>query len=222
MRRALARRLEAARAAARTLRRDPRVALHKVAEAGRLRRRACPRTRSPCASRAGASARPSSSRTAPTARCGSSTASWSASGADEEQREPIAAEVDAVAPSALGDFYGFACSVLEQLRADEADARSLPASSSGRSTSTSRFELGPESAGRRANFGASPGDEDHDEPYLYVGPWTADVSGELWNATGFNGAELTYAELLEAGTSDGRRSTSWTSAIAFCRRPRVR
>jgi hypothetical protein len=49
----------------------------------------------------------------------------------------------------------------------------------------------------RANYGLSPGDEHHDEPYLYVGPW-AEVSGELWNAKGFAGAELTYSELLAA------------------------
>ena len=47
-----------------------------------------------------------------------------------------------------------------------------------------------EAAGQRANYGASPGDEDHAEPYVYVGPWTAEVDGELWNATGFTGAEL--------------------------------
>ena len=58
--------------------------------------------------------------------------------------------------------------------------------------------VGSEAAGTRCNLGASPGDESHPEPYLYVGPWDATVSGELWNATGFTGAELTHAELLEA------------------------
>jgi hypothetical protein len=48
-----------------------------------------------------------------------------------------------------------------------------------------------------ANYGFSPGDEGHDEPYAYVGPFTA-VEGELWNATGFSGAELGYAELQAA------------------------
>ena len=58
--------------------------------------------------------------------------------------------------------------------------------------------VGSEAAGTRCNLGASPGDESHPEPYLYVGLWDASVSGELWNATGFPGAELTHAELLEA------------------------
>jgi hypothetical protein len=114
----------------------------------------------------------------------------------EETREPLP-DVDIAAASALGDFYGFACSVLEQLRADEPDGdptlvRLWP------EHFDIAFELGSEAEGKRANLGASPGDEGHDEPYLYVGPWTAEVSGELWNATGFNGAELRYSELLEA------------------------
>jgi len=49
------------------------------------------------------------------------------------------------------------------------------------------------------NYGFSPGDADHDEPYAYVGPWSAEVSGELWNGQGFRGAELSYSELAGAG-----------------------
>lgn len=60
------------------------------------------------------------------------------------------------------------------------------------------LEAGAEAAGSRANYGGSPGDDDHPEPYLYVGPWTAEVRGALWNAAGFNGAELAYAELVAA------------------------
>jgi hypothetical protein len=58
------------------------------------------------------------------------------------------------------------------------------------------IEMGAEPL--RANYGFSPGDEGHPEPYAYVGPWTAEVSGELWNGDGFRGAELSYAELLSA------------------------
>ncbi len=38
--------------------------------------------------------------------------------------------------------------------------------------------------GRRVNLGGSPGDGFSDEPYLYVGPWTADRPGDpaFWNA----------------------------------------
>ena len=52
----------------------------------------------------------------------------------------------------------------------------------------------------RANYGVSPGDDEHREPYAYVGPWTAEVEGELWRATGFNGAEFDYASF--AGAED--------------------
>ena len=49
---------------------------------------------------------------------------------------------------------------------------------------------------RRAGYGVSPGDADHPEPYLYVGPWGDPPAGPDWTATGFRGAELGYAELL--------------------------
>jgi hypothetical protein len=120
----------------------------------------------------------------------------------EEARESLP-DVDPAAATALGDFYGLACSVLEQLRADETDGDPSLVQLWPEHFDLA-IELGSESAGQRANFGASPGDDQHDEPYLYVGPWSAEVSGELWNATGFKGAELGYSELLEA--EDQRQS----------------
>jgi hypothetical protein len=122
----------------------------------------------------------------------------------EEIGEPLPTEVDEASSRSLGDFYGFACSVLEQLRAD-----ALETEGSWVRLWPEHFdiavELGDDGAGKRANFGASPGDENHDEPYLYVGPFNTDLaSGELWNATGFPGAELRYSELLAA--EDQRRA----------------
>jgi hypothetical protein len=114
----------------------------------------------------------------------------------ELDEEPLA--VDPLASRALGAWYGFAESLLAALvdGATEADAATIPRLWPEHFDIA--IELGDESAGRRANYGASPGDGDHDEPYLYVGPWTAQVSGELWNARGFKGAELGYSELLES------------------------
>jgi hypothetical protein len=120
----------------------------------------------------------------------------------EENREPLPG-VDIAAASALGDFYGLACSALEQLRADEADGDPSLVQLWPEHFDIA-VELGSESAGQRANFGGSPGDDEHPEPYLYVGPWAAEVSGELWNANGFRGAELTYSELIAA--DDHRRA----------------
>jgi hypothetical protein len=60
------------------------------------------------------------------------------------------------------------------------------------------IEMGDEEAGLRANYGLSPGDGDQPEPYFYVGPWSAEPEGELWNASGFNGAELGYEQMAAA------------------------
>jgi hypothetical protein len=120
----------------------------------------------------------------------------------EETREPLPG-VDIAAATALGDLYGLGCSVLEQLRADETDGDASLVQLWPEHFDIA-IDLGSESAGQRATFGASPGDDDHGEPYLYVSPWTARVSGQLWNATGFNGAELPYAELIAA--ADHRRA----------------
>ena len=46
----------------------------------------------------------------------------------------------------------------------------------------------------RATYGVSPGDDEHPDPYAYVGPW-APREGAFWNAVGFKGAE---APVLDA------------------------
>jgi hypothetical protein len=99
--------------------------------------------------------------------------------------------VDAVAARALGDWYGFCCSLLEQLRADAS-----PADGAGRVQLWPEHfdlavDLGPD--GERANYGGSPGDEAHAEPYLYVGPWQR-REGDFWNET--FGASLPYSAIL--------------------------
>ena len=73
-------------------------------------------------------------------------------------------------------------------------------------------DLGSEAAQARATYGLSPGDEDHPEPYLYVAPWAPPATGDLWQATGFTGAELPYSELLDA--TDQRE----TALAFFCAR----
>jgi hypothetical protein len=107
-------------------------------------------------------------------------------------------QVEARAASFLGDWYGFAASVLEELRA-RAD---LGADPSRVQLWPEHFDLavdlGRETGGVRAGYGLSPGDDQHPELYLYVAPWVAPPAGELWGATGFTGAELTYEALLEA------------------------
>jgi hypothetical protein len=71
------------------------------------------------------------------------------------------------------------------------------------------FDVGLDAATSRGrvNVGASPGDDGHPEPYLYLGPWDADRPGDpaYWNAP--FGALLGHSELraaddpLDAATS---------------------
>jgi hypothetical protein len=99
--------------------------------------------------------------------------------------------VDAPSAHALGEWYGFCASVLEQLR-EEATPQDSPA----------RVQLWPE------NYGGSPGDAEHPEPYLYVGPWSPSATDCYWNEP--FGATLGYRQLLEA---DDQRE----AALAFLR-----
>jgi len=108
--------------------------------------------------------------------------------------EKLAVSVDGA--RFLADWYGFAWSVLEELRADlECDE-------------PSRVQLWPEHfdaafdcsiANRRATFGASPGDARSDAPYLYVvSPGISELSDQLWNSTSFEGAILPLSDLVDA------------------------
>lgn len=106
-------------------------------------------------------------------------------------------DVDGVASAAVGDWFGFATHVLERLRTSGAE-------------DMSRVELWPEhfdaaveggssDRGERASYGASPGDDDRPEPYLYITPWgQVDESDPFWNAESFTGAVLGHSELRAA------------------------
>ncbi len=91
---------------------------------------------------------------------------------------------DAPAARFLGDWFGFAASVLEELRA------SVPASEAPARVQLwpehfdLSVDLGDEAGGRRGTYGASPGDAEHPLPYVYVTPW-AEQSGSFWNEGSF-------------------------------------
>jgi hypothetical protein len=124
--------------------------------------------------------------------------------------DPDAAlSVDPDAARAIGDWYGFSCSVLEEVRvvAGATDSRTQ--------LWPEHFDLsadaGDEAAGTRGTFGSSPGDATHPQPYLYVTHWAADVAPDpFWNDPAFGGASLPYAALL--GVEDQR-----TAALDFFR-----
>lgn len=111
------------------------------------------------------------------------------------RREPIDG-VDRAAAAAVAEWFAFGAGVLEELLADADAALSPTPMQLWPEHFDLAIELGDESAGQRATYGASPGDEQHAEAYLYVATWTAPPAGALWNATAFSGAELPYAELI--------------------------
>jgi hypothetical protein len=107
-------------------------------------------------------------------------------------------DIDPAAAAALADFYELASRALARLGSSLPDDADVSDINLWPEHFDIAFEAGAEEAGRRANYGGSPGDDEHEQPYLYAGPWTAEVEGELWNATGFTGAELGYSDLLDA------------------------
>ena len=119
--------------------------------------------------------------------------------------------IDGEAADALADWFGFATAVLEQLR------RTAGATDVGRvqlwpEHFDPAVELGDADAGHRASYGASPGDDAHAEPYLFVAAWgDIDRAEPYWNDATFNGASLSYQELL--GADDPA-----TAALDFLRR----
>jgi hypothetical protein len=105
---------------------------------------------------------------------------------------------DEEAAEAVGDWFGFATLVLEQLRR-------IP--TAGEVTRVQlwpeHFDAAVEIAARGkapgASYGASAGDANHPEPHFYVAPWrTVDRGDTYWNDPAFNGASLSYRLLLEA------------------------
>lgn len=110
-------------------------------------------------------------------------------------------QVNAASADLLGRWYAVVAEALDAVLA-ETDAWANP----------SRAQLWPEHfdlaldvafdrsapGDQRVNLGGSPGDESHQMPYLYVGPWTGDRPGdaEFWNAP--FGAVMSSAQVLAA------------------------
>ncbi len=108
--------------------------------------------------------------------------------------EPLA--VNATTGIFLGEWFGFAWSVIEELRATPgAIDPERPQLWPGHFDPA--LAIGAVEAGR-ATYGCSPGDHSHDEPYLYVGAWgDVDRNDPYWNETTFNGASLPFSALAD-------------------------
>ena len=104
----------------------------------------------------------------------------------------------------LGDWFGFATSVLEELRLVGTTADAVGRVQLWPGHFDPAVEIGDAEAGSRATFGASPGDDSSAEPYLYVGAWgDVDAANPYWNATTFAGATLPFERLLAADDQRG-------------------
>ena len=122
--------------------------------------------------------------------------------------------VDAAAARALGDWYAFATDVLDAVRADAGPEDDATIVRIWPEHFDAAIDAGDEAAGRRATYGASPGDAHHAEPYLYASPWAGRID-PYFDDPGFRGAARTYSRL--AASPDPR-----AAALAFLREARER
>jgi hypothetical protein len=111
----------------------------------------------------------------------------------------------------IADWYAFGARALDRaVRAAGDDADATVAQ-----LWPEHFDVGLDLAAgsTRANLGASPGDDWLPEPYLYVGPWTADRPGDpgYWNAS--FGATCTREEI----TSDADADAFFARGLAYLR-----
>ena len=122
--------------------------------------------------------------------------------------------VDAGAAGALGAWYAFATDVLDALRAGAGAGDDVTIVRIWPEHLDAAIDMGDGAAGRRATYGASPGDRHHAEPYLYASPWAGRIDG-FFDDPGFRGAARTYSQL--AAAADPR-----SAAIAFLAEARDR
>lgn len=105
--------------------------------------------------------------------------------------------VDPAASSYLGEWFRVAFEALEIVRGDDnsvdaSEAQLWPGHFDA------AIEVGDES--HRASYGASPGDHNVAEPYLYLAAWwpdrlSVDFDAPFWNGRGFAGVMMPVSEL---------------------------
>lgn len=103
--------------------------------------------------------------------------------------------VDRNSAASLAAWFDFTAAILNQFARELADAHPSPLVLWPEHFDQAFF-TSDSHEGRRANYGASPGDAGHPEPYLYVGPWGAVADNSFWNAEHFNGAVLALSQLI--------------------------
>jgi hypothetical protein len=129
--------------------------------------------------------------------------------------EPIV--IDAVSAEAIGRWFGTVAAALDRTVADLASE-----------TTPSMAQLWPEHfdvafdaafdpsapGERRVNLGGSAGDGFHEDPYLYVGPWTGERPGDpaFWNAP--FGAVLGWSHVVSTDDPVATSSAFFARGVA--------
>ncbi|MEA2461742.1 MAG: hypothetical protein QOH90_1919 [Actinomycetota bacterium] len=107
-------------------------------------------------------------------------------------------DIDPGAAEFFGEWFGFAASVLEEFRALSPASAACSRVQIWPEHFDMSMEAGDESRGKRATYGASPGDAHHAQPYLYVAPWAKVPAGDCWNDDHFDGACLPLDSFKDA------------------------
>lgn len=132
----------------------------------------------------------------------------------DEFHDPLSAmdpdtalDVDETSSCLIGDWFRFGFAVLNQLRERGDESDDVSEAQLWPEHFDAATELGSQDLGRRASYGASPGDGGIPEPYFYVAPWSEiDRSDSYWNAEHFGGSVLKYAKLA---SSDDPEATAF-------------
>ena len=123
--------------------------------------------------------------------------------------EPLTVDPDASA--LLAEWYRLGFDALEAIRSEATPEDDATEAQLWPEHFDVGIDMGSAEAGARASYGASPGDDGHPEPYLYVAAWSdVDRSEAFWNDTHFGGASLGLSELT-AGGDPADRSVSFLS-----------
>ena len=123
--------------------------------------------------------------------------------------EPLTVDPDASV--LLAEWYRFGFDALEAIRIEATAEDDVTEAQLWPEHFDVGIDMGSAEAGARASYGASPGDDGHPEPYLYVAAWSdVDRSDPFWNDTHFGGASLALSELT-AGDDPVDRAISFLS-----------
>jgi hypothetical protein len=104
-------------------------------------------------------------------------------------------ELDAVGAASLAEWYAFTSELLEELRGEATIRDDVSPVRLWPEHFDAAIDLGEQERGQRGTYGGSPGDPDHDQPYLYVSPWAGRID-DFFGDPAFEGASLSHAEIL--------------------------